>query len=358
MNTLDSDPKGLLDSIIAAAHKAGASDIHISPFNRPYVRVNGDIMPLDNFPILNRKTINSMAIAIMSERDRAIFKSDMQADLAYSGGGMRHRVNIFSTINGVSMALRQIEENPPSFDDLGLPDVVRRMATLRNGLVLIAGPTGSGKTTTMSAMIRFINENYRRHIITIEDPIEYIHKNRMSLIEQREIGKSAKSFSGALRGALREDPDVIVVGELRDAETIGLALTAAETGHLVLGTLHTMSAAKTIDRIIDGASSEDKEMYRTMLSTSLKGVVLQSLLKRNGGGRVAAFEVLVATGAVRNLIRENKVPQIESMIQTGSQFGMISMKDYVMKLLNAGIISQAEADEKLGELGDNNRRQT
>lgn len=273
----------------------------------------------------------------------------MELDFAIAfGEKARFRVNIFTTRTGTAAVFRSIPSLIPTMEDLELPKVMKRFAELEKGLVLVTGPTGSGKSTTLASLINYINENEARHIITVEDPVEFFHTSKKSLINHRELGTDTKSFARALKSALREDPDVVLVGEMRDHETISLALTAAETGHLVFGTLHSNTAAKTIDRIIDVFPTGDKEMVRAMLASSLQGVVSQTLLKKaEGGGRVGGFEILVGTNAVRNLIRENQVAQMYSMIQTGSRYGMITMEDSIKQLMEAGVVDRAEARRAL-----------
>ena len=317
-----------------------ASDLHLSTGNPPMLRVNGEMMAYKS-PPLNGDEVKRMIYSIMTEQQRSDFERDMDVDFAISfGEDMRFRVNAFNTLQGAAAVLRSIPPSVQSLDDIGAPDLIKRLCTLQKGLILVTGPTGSGKSTTLAAMIDYINETESKHIITIEDPVEFMHTSKKSLINQREVGRNTLSFARALRSALREDPDVILVGELRDMETIQLALTASETGHLVMGTLHTNSAPKTIDRIIDVFPAGDKEMVRSMLSVSLEAIVTQTLLKRKNGGRIPVHEIMLGTPAVRNLIRENKIPQLYSLIQMGSKQGMITMKDAVYNLLDAGIISE------------------
>lgn len=333
-----------ITDLLIYAQKNNASDLHLSTSNAPILRVNGDMIPMK----ANKLTVDDvkmMIYSIMTEQQRSDYERDLEIDFAISfGENMRFRVNAFNTINGPAAVLRTIPTKIFSLDDLGAPDILRNLTELHKGLILVTGPTGSGKSTTLAAMVHHINLNHARHIITVEDPVEFVHKSQKCLINQREVGASTKSFAKALKSALREDPDVVLVGELRDLETIQLAMTAAETGHLVLGTLHTNSAPKTIDRIIDVFPSEDKEMVRAMISVSLEAVVTQALVKRaDGSGRVAVHEILLGTPAVRNLIRENKIPQITSMMQMGTKLGMKTMKDAAYALLNDGIITQEVA---------------
>ncbi len=341
-----------ITDLLVFTQKNKASDLHLSTNNPPYLRIFGEMVPYKTAP-LSTDDIKQMLYSIMTEQQRADYERDLEIDFAISfGQDMRFRVNAFNTMNGPAAVMRTIPNNIQSLEQLNAPDILKKLSMLHKGLVLVTGPTGSGKSTTLAAMVDFINASEPKHIITIEDPIEFLHVSKKSLINQREVGKSTKSFSRALKSALREDPDVILVGELRDIETIQLALTAAETGHLVLGTLHTNSAPKTIDRIIDVFPAEDKEMVRAMLSVSLEGVVTQALLKRKEGGRIAVHEIMLGTPAVRNLIREGKVPQLYSLIQMGSKLGMCTMKESVYKLLEDGVITEAVARAQLATSAD------
>ncbi len=325
-----------------------ASDLHLSPTNPPVIRVNGEMKRIKADP-LQSDDIRTMLYSVMNEDQRADFERELELDFAIAyGEKARFRVNAFTTRNGTAAVFRSIPSLIPTMEELELPPIIRRFAELEKGLVLVTGPTGSGKSTTLASIINYINENHASHIITVEDPVEFFHASKKAVVNHREIGTDTKSFSKALRSSLREDPDVILVGEMRDYETISLALTAAETGHLVFGTLHSNTAAKTIDRIIDVFPSGDKEMVRAMLASSLQGVVAQSLLKRaDGSGRVGAFEILVGTNAVRNLIRENQIAQLYSMIQTGSRYGMTTLEDSVNALLEQGVIDKDEARRAL-----------
>ena len=332
-----------ITDLLIYTQKNKASDLHLSTGNPPILRVHGDMVPYKG-DALTVDSIKQMLYSIMTEQQRSDYERDLEIDFAISfGENMRFRVNAFNTLNGPAAVLRTIPDRIVSLEDLGAPEILKRLCNLHKGLILVTGPTGSGKSTTMAAMVDHINANEAKHIITIEDPVEFVHQSKRSLINQREVGKNTKSFARALRSALREDPDVILVGELRDMETIQLALTAAETGHLVMGTLHTNSAPKTIDRIIDVFPANDKEMIRAMLSVSLEAVITQALLKRRDGGRVAAHEIMLGTPAVRNLIREGKIPQLYSMLQIGSKIGMCLMKDSVQHLLEQGIINEQAA---------------
>ncbi len=328
-----------ITELLIATERNKASDLHLSTGSAPILRVHGDMLPLD-VPPLSAQTIKQMLHAIMTDQQRNEYERDLEIDFSITlGEDLRFRVNAFNVMNGPAAVFRVIPTKILSLEALNAPDVLKRLCELHKGLILVTGPTGSGKSTTLAAMIDHINTHSKRHILTVEDPIEFVHKPKQSLINQREVGHSTRSFARALKSALREDPDVILVGEMRDLETIQLAMTAAETGHLVMGTLHTSSAAKTIDRIIDVFPAADKEMVRAMLSVSLEAVIAQVLVKRKGGaGRVAAHEIMLGSPAIRNLIREAKIPQISSMIQMGQKLGMTTMKDSLTRLFNRGII--------------------
>jgi twitching motility protein PilT len=342
-----------ITQLLAFVMQNDASDLHLSGGNPPIVRVYGSLKRLKADPLTN-EVIRGMLYSIMTDDQRAEYEKNMELDFAISfGEKARFRVNAFTNRNGSAAVFRTIPSVVPTMAELDLPSVIRRFSELEKGIVLVTGPTGSGKSTTLASMINHINETFPKHILTIEDPVEFFHTSKKALINHRELGNDTHSFAKALKSALREDPDVILVGEMRDHETISLALTAAETGHLVFGTLHSSSAAKTIDRIIDVFPTGDKEMIRAMLASSLQGVVAQTLLKKAGGkGRVAAFEILVGTNAVRNLIRENQIPQMYSMIQTGSRYGMITMEDAVHNLLEQGTIDEEEARTVLAKTTD------
>ncbi len=334
------DLQDLLDFLLAH----GGSDLHLSAGSAPRVRVHGRLRPL-NTGVLEGPEIEAMLGQILPSEDLDLLREDLELDLAIAHGDARFRINAFRNLEGTSAVFRTIPSRVPSLDELGAPEIFKRLATLHRGLVLVTGPTGSGKSTTLAAILDHINRTQERHILTIEDPVEFVHSSHRSLINHREVGRSTRSFARALKSALREDPDVILVGEMRDQETISLALTAAETGHLVFGTLHTNSAPKTIDRIIDVFPAGDKEAVRAMISGSLEAVIAQQLLPRKeGNGRVAAYEILLGTDAVRNLIREGKTAQLRSMIQVGTRFGMQSMDDALRQLLRADLISGEEAD--------------
>lgn len=341
-----------ITDLLISTSKNGASDLHISAGNPPLMRVDGDMLPI-NAPKLGPDDVKNMLYSIMTEQQRSEYEQDLEIDFSISfGEEMRFRVNAFNTINGPGGVFRTIPTKILSLDQLKTPPILAQLCHLHKGLILVTGPTGSGKSTTLAAMVNYINENFSRHILTIEDPVEFVHQTKRSLINQREVGASTKSFARALKSALREDPDVILVGELRDLETIHLAMTAAETGHLVMGTLHTTSAPKTIDRIIDVFPADDKEMVRAMLSMSLEAVIAQTLLKKKGGGRVASHEILLGTPAIRNLIREGKVPQIYSMMQMGSKLGMTTMKDSMYKLLDEGIVDAEDIKDYIMKSGE------
>ncbi len=324
-----------------------ASDLHLSGNNQPIVRIDGELQRIKT-DVLDGYQIRAMLFTVMSEEQRATYERDYEIDFAIAfGTDARFRVNAYTTRAGSAAVFRVIPTKIPSMEQLDLPPIMRRLAELEKGLVLVTGPTGSGKSTTLAAMINHINETQASHILVIEDPVEFFHHSKQSLVNHREVGNDTKSFARALRSALREDPDVILIGEMRDYETIALALTAAETGHLVFGTLHSNNAAKTIDRIIDVFPAAEKEMVRAMLSSSIQGVIAQTLLSKKGGGRVAAHEIMVGTNAIRNLIRENQLAQVYSMIQTGARYGMQTMEDSVNDLLSDGLITPETAAETL-----------
>jgi len=330
-----------------------ASDLHLSAGNPPIIRVNGQMKRVKGEP-LGSDDIRAMLYSVMTEDQRAEYEKNMEIDFAIAlGEKARFRVNGFTTRLGAASVFRTIPTEIPTIEELDLPPVMRRFAELEKGLVLVTGPTGSGKSTTLASLVNHINLYHAKHILTVEDPVEFFHRSKKCLINHREVGQDTKSFARALKSALREDPDVILVGEMRDHETISLALTAAETGHLVFGTLHSNSASKTIDRVIDVFPTGDKEMVRAMLASSIQGVVAQTLLRRaDGSGRVGAFEILVGTNAVRNLIRENQIPQMYSMMQTGSRYGMVPMDDAIESLLEGGIIDKQEARRALIKTSD------
>lgn len=329
--------------LLQATKDNDASDLHISTGLPPMLRLHGEITPFE-VPALTSDDVWAMIRKICSEEHCKHFEENMDLDCSYQLGDVaRFRVNVFQQTRGPGIICRTIPTKILSLADLKAPEIFKTIASQPRGLVLVTGPTGSGKSTTLAAMINEINETKKEHILTVEDPVEFVHPPKMSLINQREVGAHTKSFAASLRAALREDPDIILVGEMRDPETIGLALTAAETGHLVFGTLHTSSAAKTIDRVIDVFPAGEQAMVRAMLSESLRGVISQTLLKKVGGGRVAVHEIMVATPPIRNLIRENKVPQMYSAIQTGMKYGMQTLDQALIKYLEAGAITYEDA---------------
>ncbi len=336
-----------ITDLLVYAHKSKASDLHISSGNPPIVRINGDMTP-HPMGALTAPQIKDMLYSIMNEAQRSEYERDLDLDFAISfGDGMRFRVNAFNTVHGPGAVMRTIPTQVRTLEELGAPGVLKKFAELKNGLILVTGPTGSGKSTTLAALVDYINTNYAKHILTIEDPVEFVHTSKKSLINQREVGANTRSFAKALKSSLREDPDVILVGEMRELETIQLAMTAAETGHIVLGTLHTKSAPDSIDRVIDVFPAESKEMVRAMLANTLQGVVTQALLKSKEGGRCACYEIMIGTPAIRNLIREGKVPQLLSMIQMGSRYGMTTMKDSINALVQQGKIDEEVARHAL-----------
>ncbi|MEH6394062.1 MULTISPECIES: type IV pilus twitching motility protein PilT [Pseudoalteromonas] len=335
-----------ITELLAFSVQHKASDLHLSSGVAPMIRVDGDVRRI-NIPALENKDVNSLVYDIMNDNQRKDYEQNLEVDFSFEVPNLaRFRVNAFNSNRGPAAVFRTIPSEVLTLDDLGAPDIFKTISDTPRGLVLVTGPTGSGKSTTLAAMVDHINQHKHHHILTIEDPIEFVHDNKLSLINQREVHRDTHSFSNALRSALREDPDVILVGELRDLETIRLAMTAAETGHLVFGTLHTTSAPKTIDRIIDVFPGEEKSMIRSMLSESLRAVISQTLLKKIGGGRVAAHEIMIAVPAIRNLIREDKIAQMYSSIQTGASQGMQTMDQCLTNLVNHGVVTNAEARAK------------
>ncbi|OQY27897.1 MAG: twitching motility protein PilT [Candidatus Cloacimonetes bacterium 4572_55] len=337
-----------INDLLIFSTNAGASDLHLSSGSSPMVRVHGRMRRINLPQKLSDEDIQKMILSALNEEQLEKFKRVKEVDFSKEIKGVaRFRVNVFQQIRGIAGVFRTIPEEIRTFEELGLPDVLKSLCLKEKGLILLTGPTGSGKSTTLATMVDHINENRECHIITIEDPVEFFHHSKTSLINQREVGDSTHSFSNALRVALREDPDVILVGEMRDLETISLALTAAETGHLVLATLHTSSAAKTIDRIIDIFPKEQQSQVRSMLSESLEAVLSQKLLPtKDGNSRVVACELLITTTAVRNLIREEKIYQIPSVIQAGSKMGMQTLDHDLSRLVMEGKIDRMEAAQR------------
>ena len=332
--------------LLAFGVKQGASDLHLSAGLPPMIRVDGDIRRI-NVPEMEHKQVHDMIYDIMSDKQRKDYEEFLETDFSFEIPGLaRFRVNAFNHNRGSGGVFRTIPSKILSLDDLGAPKIFREISEYPRGIVLVTGPTGSGKSTTLAGMVDYKNDSEYGHILTVEDPIEFVHESKKCLVNQREVHRDTLGFNEALRSALREDPDTILVGEMRDLETIRLALSAAETGHLVFGTLHTSSAAKTIDRIVDVFPAAEKSMVRSMLSESLKAVISQTLMKKIGGGRVAAHEIMLGTPAIRNLIREDKVAQMYSAIQTGQNVGMQTLDQNLKELLGQGVVSKDEAQRK------------
>jgi twitching motility protein PilT len=335
-----------ITELLAFSAKQGASDLHLSAGLPPMIRVDGDVRRI-NLPPLEHKEVHGLIYDIMNDKQRKDYEEFLETDFSFEVPGVaRFRVNAFNQNRGAGAVFRTIPSKVLTMEELGMGNVFRDICSVARGLVLVTGPTGSGKSTTLAAMIDYINDNKYEHVLTIEDPIEFVHESKKCLVNQREVHRDTHGFSEALRSALREDPDIILVGEMRDLETIRLALTAAETGHLVFGTLHTTSAAKTIDRIVDVFPANEKAMVRSMLSESLQAVISQTLLKKNGGGRVAAHEIMRGTPAIRNLIREDKVAQMYSAIQTGAALGMQTIDQCLEDLVNRRVVSREAARAK------------
>jgi len=335
-----------ITELLAFSVKNKASDLHLSAGLPPIIRVDGEMRKL-NVPALNHKEVHALIFEIMNDKQRKEYEANLETDFSFEVKGLsRFRVNAFVQNRGAAAVLRTIPNEILSLDDLGAPQIFKNIINQPAGIILVTGATGSGKSTTLAAMIDHINSTKREHILTIEDPIEFVHENKLCLLNQREVHRDTHSFNNALRSALREDPDIILVGELRDLETIRLAISAAETGHLVFGTLHTNSAPKTVDRLIDVFPAAEKSMIRSMLSESLRAVISQTLMKKTGGGRVAAHEIMLGTPAIRNLIREDKVPQMYSVIQTGQSHGMQTMDQCLQRLVTQGLISAQDAAAK------------
>ncbi|WP_148861519.1 type IV pilus twitching motility protein PilT [Marinobacter fonticola] len=335
-----------ITELLAFSAKQGASDLHLSAGLPPMIRVDGDVRRI-NLPPMEHKEVHSLIYDIMNDKQRKDYEEFLETDFSFEVPGVaRFRVNAFNQNRGAGAVFRTIPSKVLTMDDLGMGQVFKDVSSVPRGLVLVTGPTGSGKSTTLAAMLDYINDSRYEHVLTIEDPIEFVHESKKCLVNQREVHRDTLGFNEALRSALREDPDIILVGELRDLETIRLALTAAETGHLVFGTLHTTSAAKTIDRIVDVFPAEEKSMVRSMLSESLQAVVSQTLMKKVGGGRVAAHEIMIGTSAIRNLIREDKVAQMYSAIQTGGSIGMQTLDQCLQRMLQKGLITREAARSK------------
>lgn len=335
-----------ITELLAFSVKQGSSDLHLSAGLPPMIRIDGDMRRV-NLPPMEHKEVHSLIYEIMNDKQRRDYEEFLETDFSFEVPGVaRFRVNAFNQNRGAAAVFRTIPSRVLTLEDLGFGQVFRDLSMLPRGLVLVTGPTGSGKSTTLAGMVDYVNENRYQHILTIEDPIEFVHESKKCLVNQREVHRDTHGFSEALRSALREDPDIILVGEMRDLETIRLALTAAETGHLVFGTLHTTSAAKTIDRIVDVFPGAEKSMVRSMLSESLQAVISQTLMKKIGGGRIAAHEIMVGTSAIRNLIREDKIAQMYSAIQTGASYGMQTMDQNLLRLVQQKVITRETAQEK------------
>ena len=335
-----------ITELLAFSAKNGASDLHLSAGLPPMIRVDGDVRRI-NLPAMEHKEVHALVYDIMNDKQRKDYEEFLETDFSFDVPGVaRFRVNAFNQNRGAGAVFRTIPSKVLTMEDLGMGKVFQKISDFPRGIVLVTGPTGSGKSTTLAAMMDYINESRYEHILTIEDPIEFVHESKKCLVNQREVHRDTLGFAEALRSALREDPDIILVGELRDLETIRLALTAAETGHLVFGTLHTTSAAKTIDRVVDVFPAEEKSMVRSMLSESLQAVISQTLMKKNGGGRIAAHEIMIGTAAIRNLIREDKVAPMYSAIQTGGALGMQTLDQCLQGLVKKGLVARQAAQEK------------
>src|SRR5216683_5882081 len=344
-----------MEALLREANEKGASDLHLSSGEPPMLRVHGDLVRTEH-PALTPESVTGLVNSIMNDRHRSQFSNEHEVDFACELPGKgRFRVNVFLHSRGPGAVLRAIPSAIPSLDTLHMPAILKELCTRERGLVLVTGPTGSGKSTTLAAMVDVINQTWDAHILTVEDPIEFVHPPKRCLVNQREVGPHTGSFTNALRSALREDPDVILIGEMRDLETIALAITAAETGHLVFGTLHTTDAVQTVDRVIDVFPMHQQQQVRMQMAVNLIGVISQTLVKRaDGTGRVAAFETLVAIPSVRNLIREAKTHQIASMIQTGSRQGMISMDHSLANLVKKGLVTREAAAERAYNMAEFN----
>ncbi len=335
-----------ITKLLTFAVKSGASDLHLTAGMPPMIRVDGDMRRID-LPLMDHKTVHGLIYDIMTDKQRKDYEEFMETDFSFEVPDLaRFRVNAFNQNRGAAAVFRTIPAEVLPMEKLGMGKIFEQISSIARGLIVVTGPTGSGKSTTLAAMIDFINNTRYDHILTIEDPIEFVHQSKKCLVNQREVHRDTLGFNEALRSALREDPDIILVGELRDLETIRLALTAAETGHLVFATLHTTSAAKTIDRVVDVFPAAEKAMVRSMLSESLQAVISQALLKKTGGGRVAAHEIMLGTPAIRNLIREDKVAQMYSAIQTGANVGMRTLDQHLQQLVQSGVVSKEAARSK------------
>ena len=335
-----------ISELLAFAQKNGASDLHLSAGLPPMIRVDGDVKRI-NLPPMEHKDVHGLIYDIMNDKQRKDYEEFLETDFSFELPGVaRFRVNAFNQNRGAAAVFRTIPTKVLTLEQLNAPEQFKPISDNPRGLVLVTGPTGSGKSTTLAAMIDYVNNKELGHILTIEDPIEFVHESKKCIVNQREVHRDTLGFNEALRSALREDPDIILVGEMRDLETIRLALTAAETGHLVFGTLHTVSAAKTIDRIIDVFPAAEKDMVRSMLSEALRAVISQTLMKKIGGGRIAAHEIMMGTPAIRNLIRENKVAQMYSAIQTGTSLGMQTLEQCLVDLVRKGLVSMQDARQK------------
>ncbi len=335
-----------ITELLAFSAKQGASDLHLSAGLPPMIRVDGDVRRINLAPMVH-KEVHDLIYEIMNDKQRKDYEEFLETDFSFEVPGVaRFRVNAFNQNRGAGAVFRTIPTKVLTMEELGMGQVFKDICMVPRGLVLVTGPTGSGKSTTLAAMVDYINDNKYEHILTIEDPIEFVHESKKCLVNQREVHRHTHGFNEALRSALREDPDIILVGEMRDIETIRLALTAAETGHLVFGTLHTTSAAKTIDRVVDVFPAEEKSMTRSMLSESLQAVISQTLMKKIGGGRMAAHEIMIGTPAIRNLIREDKIAQMYSAIQSGGALGMVTLDQCLDELVKKRAISIETAREK------------
>ncbi|PID66412.1 MAG: twitching motility protein PilT [Gammaproteobacteria bacterium] len=338
-----------LDELLKFSVQQKASDLHISAELPPMIRVDGDVRRI-NVEALSEEGARDLIYSCMNDEQIRHFEDTWEADFSIALKGIaRFRVNVFHQDRGMAAVFRTIPDKVLTLEDLGCPDSFKDIISVPRGLVIVTGPTGSGKSTTLAAMMDYLNENRNEHILTIEDPIEFLHESKKCLINQREVHRDTRSFSNALRSALREDPDIILVGEMRDLETMRLAMTAAETGHLVFATLHTSSAAKTIDRIIDVFPGDEKALVRSMLSESLRAVIAQTLMKKIGGGRTAAWEIMIGTSAIKNLIREDKVAQMYSTIQTGRAYGMQTLDQHLKELVNRGLVDYEMARAKAAD---------